>query len=82
MTSQTVFNTIVLSKLIIKLETLGLDPPPCAIGSWTLTGRPPGGEGRKQHLHPADPQHWGSTRVRAQYNLLFRERKDDGPMSE
>uniref|UniRef100_A0A8K9XFW9 Reverse transcriptase domain-containing protein n=1 Tax=Oncorhynchus mykiss TaxID=8022 RepID=A0A8K9XFW9_ONCMY len=22
-------------------------------------GPPPGGEGRQQHLHPADPQHWG-----------------------
>jgi hypothetical protein len=35
-----VFNTIVPSKLIIKLETLGLDPAPC---NWVLnflTGRP------------------------------------------
>ncbi|CDQ93598.1 unnamed protein product, partial [Oncorhynchus mykiss] len=40
------FNTIVPSKLIIKLETLGLDPALC---NWVLdflTGRPPGGEGR------------------------------------
>jgi hypothetical protein len=47
------FNTIVPSKLVIKLETLGLDPVLC---NWVLdflTGRPPGGEGRKQHL-PAD----------------------------
>ena len=29
------FNIIVPSKLIIKLETLGLNPP-CAIGSWTF----------------------------------------------
>ena len=33
---------------------------------WLSDGPPPGGEGRKQHLHFADPQHWGSTRVRAQ----------------
>ena len=41
------FNTIVPSRLIIKLETLGLDPALC---NWVMdfkTGRPPGGEGRK-----------------------------------
>ena len=40
------FNTIVPSKLVIKLETLDLDPTLC---NWVLdflTGRPPGGEGR------------------------------------
>ena len=60
------FNTIVPFKLVIKLETLDLDPTLC---NWVLdflTGRPPGGECRQQHLHPADPQHWGPTRVRAQ----------------
>jgi hypothetical protein len=29
-------------------------------------GPPPGGKGRKHHLHSADPQHLGPTRVRAQ----------------
>jgi hypothetical protein len=46
---------IVPSKLIIKLEALGFNPALC---NWVLdflTGRPPGGEGRKQHLHFADP---------------------------
>jgi hypothetical protein len=34
---------------------------------------PPGGEGRKQHLHPADILQWGPTRVRSQPSpvLLF-----------
>ena len=60
------FNTIVPSNLIIKLETLGLDPALC---NWVLdflTGRPPGGEGRQQHLHYADPQHRDPTGVYAQ----------------
>ena len=60
------FNTIVPSKLIIKFEALGLNPALC---NWVLdflTGCPPGGKGRKHHLHSADPQHWGPTRVRAQ----------------
>ena len=51
------FNTIVPSKLIIKLEALGPGLP---------DGPPPGGEGRKQYLHSADPQHGGPTRVCAQ----------------
>jgi gmma-aminobutyric acid receptor subunit gamma/cGMP-dependent protein kinase 2 len=34
------FNIIVPSKLIIKLEALGLSTPHSAIGSWTLMGRP------------------------------------------
>ena len=60
------FNTIVPSKLIIKLGSLGLNPVLC---NWVLnflTGRPPGGEDRKQHPHFAVPQHRGPTRVRAQ----------------
>jgi hypothetical protein len=50
-------STTVPSKLIIKLEALGLNPDLC---NWVLDfdGPPPGGEGRKQHLHFADPQHW------------------------
>ncbi|XP_052334817.1 uncharacterized protein LOC127911690 isoform X1 [Oncorhynchus keta] len=58
------FNTIVPSKLVIKLETLGPDPALC---NWVLdflTGRPQVVRVGKQHLHPADPQHWGPTRVR------------------
>ena len=60
------FNTIVPSKLIIKLEALGLKPALC---NWVLdflTVRTPGGEGRKQHLRFADPQNWGPTRESAQ----------------
>ena len=60
------FNTIVPSKLIIKLGALGLSP---TLRIWVLDylrGRPPGGVGRKQHLHFADPQHRGPTRVHAQ----------------
>ena len=60
------FNTIVPSKLSIKLEALGLNPAQC---NWVLVflmGRPPGGEGRKKHLHFADTKHWGPTRMRAQ----------------
>ena len=58
------FNTIVPSKLVIKLETLGLDPALCNRVLDFLTGRPQ--VVRQQHLHPADPQHWGPTRVRFQ----------------
>ena len=53
------FNTIIPSKLIIKLETLGLDPALC---NWVLDFL----TGRKQHLHPADIQHWDPTRVHLQ----------------
>ena len=55
------FNTIVPSKHVIKLETLGHDPALC---NWILDfdGTPQSGDGRKQHLLPADPQHWGPTR--------------------
>ena len=60
------FNTIVLSKLIIKLKALGLNPALC---NWVLdflTCSPQVVKDRKQHLHFADSQHWGPTRVRAQ----------------
>ena len=42
------FNTIVPSKLVIKLETLGLEPRPVQLGPGFSDGLPPGGEGRKQ----------------------------------
>ena len=58
------FNTIVLSKPVIKLETLGLDTALC-ISVLDFDGPPPGGEGRKQHL-PADPQQRSPTRVLSQ----------------
>ena len=45
------FNPIVHSKLIIKLGALSLSHALCNF----LTGLPQGGEGRKQHLHFADP---------------------------
>jgi hypothetical protein len=60
------FNTIVPSKLIIKLEALGLNPGPVQLGPGLPDGPSPGGEGRKENLHFADHQHWGPTRVRAQ----------------
>ena len=44
------FNTIEPSKIIIKLEALGLNPVLC---NWILDFM----TGRKQHLHLADPQH-------------------------
>ena len=58
------FNTIAPSKLIIKLEALGLNP--VQLGSGLYDGPPSGGEGRKQHLHLADHQHWGPTRVHSE----------------
>ena len=60
------FNTIVPSKLIIKLEALDLNP---ALGNWVLdflTGRPQVVKVGNAHLQFADPQHWGPTRMRAQ----------------
>ena len=58
------FNTIVPSKLINKLEALGLNSALC---NWVLDfdGPPPGCECNK-HRHFTDPQNWGPTRVRAQ----------------
>ena len=41
-----IFNTIVPYKLVIKLETLGLDPALCYWVLDFLTDRPPSGEGR------------------------------------
>ena len=59
------FNIIEPSKLVIKLDTMGLDPALC---NWVLDfdGLSQGGEVRKQHLYPADPKHWGPTWVRSQ----------------
>ena len=51
------FNTIVLSKLVIKP---GSRPRPVQLGTGLPDGPPPGGEGRQQHFHPADPQHNGA----------------------
>ena len=58
-------NTIVPSKLINKLKTLGLKTSLC---NWILDfvmGRPPGDEGRQKHICHSDPQHWAPSRVRA-----------------
>uniref|UniRef100_A0AAZ3RUE0 Ig-like domain-containing protein n=1 Tax=Oncorhynchus tshawytscha TaxID=74940 RepID=A0AAZ3RUE0_ONCTS len=44
----------------------GSRPRPVQLGTGLPDGPPPGGEGRQQHLHPADPQHWGPTRVRSE----------------
>uniref|UniRef100_A0A8C8JFL8 Uncharacterized protein n=1 Tax=Oncorhynchus tshawytscha TaxID=74940 RepID=A0A8C8JFL8_ONCTS len=41
-------------------------PRPVQLGTGLPDGPSPGGEGRQQHLHPADPQHWGPTRVRSE----------------
>ena len=41
----------------------GSQPRPVQQGPGLSDGPPPSGEGRKQHLHFADPQHWGPTRV-------------------
>ncbi|CDQ79556.1 unnamed protein product [Oncorhynchus mykiss] len=49
-------NTIVPTKLITKLRTLGLNT---SLGNWILDflmGPPPGGKGR-QHVCRTDPQH-------------------------
>jgi hypothetical protein len=58
------FNTIVPSKLIAKLRTLGLSTVLC---NWILdflTIRR-GGKGKQQHICHADPRHWGPSEVRA-----------------
>ena len=58
------FNTIVPSKLIIKLEVLGLNPAVC---NWVLDFLTCCSQVVKVgiNLHFADPQHWGPTRVGA-----------------
>jgi hypothetical protein len=58
-----VFNTIVPSKLITKLRTLGLNTSLCNKIVDFLTGHPPDGEGRQQQIPQADPQHGGPSRV-------------------
>jgi hypothetical protein len=57
------FNTIVPSKLVTKLRTLGLNTSLCNWILRTPDRLPPGGEGRQHHLHHADTQHWGPTGV-------------------
>ena len=44
------FNSIVTSKLITKLRTLGQNTSVCNWILDLLTGRPPGGKGRQQHI--------------------------------
>jgi hypothetical protein len=51
------FNTIVPSKLITKLRTMGLNTSPCNWNLDFLMGHPKGGEGRQQHICHTDPQH-------------------------
>uniref|UniRef100_A0A4W5PS78 WD repeat-containing protein 3 n=1 Tax=Hucho hucho TaxID=62062 RepID=A0A4W5PS78_9TELE len=54
-------------------------PRPVQLGPGLPDGPAPGGEGRKQHLHPTDPQHWGPTRVRShckKAGSLLREARD------
>ena len=57
------FNTILPTKLITKLRTLGLNT---SLGNWILdflTGRPQGVRvGNNTSCH-ADPQHWGPSDV-------------------
>jgi hypothetical protein len=52
------FNTILPTKLITKLRSLGLNTSLC---NWILdflTGLPTGGKGGQQHIFHTDPQHW------------------------
>jgi hypothetical protein len=49
-----VFNTIVPTKLITKLRILGLNTSLCNWILDILTGRPPGGKSRQQHVCHAD----------------------------
>ena len=46
-------------------DVTGSLPRPVQLGPGLSYGPPPGGEGRKRHLH-SDPQHWGPTRVRSE----------------
>jgi hypothetical protein len=60
-----VFNTIVPSKLITKLRTLGINTCLC---NWILdflTGCAPVLRVRQQHICHADPKHGGPSGVRA-----------------
>jgi hypothetical protein len=58
------FNTIVPSKLITKLKTLGLNTS-CNWILYIQTGHPQVVMGRKQHICHTDPQHRGPSGVRA-----------------
>ena len=49
------FNNILPSKLIIKLGGPGSELRPVQLGPGLPDGPPPGGEGRKRHLHFAEP---------------------------
>ena len=66
------FNTIVPSKLTIKLEALGLNPALC---NWVLdylTDRPQMVKVRKQHLHFSDPPQ-GCVHSPLQYSLFTHD---------
>jgi hypothetical protein len=57
------FNTIVPSKFITELRTLGLN---ASLYNWILdflTGHPPGYKSRQQHICNADPEHGGPSGV-------------------
>ena len=51
------FNTIVTTKLITKLRTMGLNTFLC---NWILVL---GGKGRQQHICHTNPQHWSPSGV-------------------
>ncbi|XP_064860785.1 DNA repair protein XRCC4 isoform X2 [Oncorhynchus nerka] len=53
------FKTIVPSKLITKVRTLGLNTSLCFWIPGLPDGPPLGGKGREQHIRHADPQHGG-----------------------
>jgi hypothetical protein len=60
------FNTIVPSKLINKLRTLGLNTSLCNWIQDFLTGLPQVVRVGNKHIRHADPQHGGPSGVRAQ----------------
>jgi hypothetical protein len=61
-----VFNTVVPSKLIVKLRALGLNTSLCNWILDILTGHPQVVRVGKQHICHADPQHRGPSGVCAQ----------------
>jgi hypothetical protein len=57
------FNTIVPSKLITQLRTLGLNTSPLQLDPGLPDVPPPGGNGRQQCIRHAHPQHGGPSGV-------------------